>query len=197
VTDIDVHFEKHRTNRGLGAAIRTGFAAAHGAVIVTTDCDGTYRFLEIPSLLARLQPGIDIVTASPYHPAGRVAGVPAYRLLLSRGASAIYRLLLGSQVHTYTALFRAYRRQVVEQVPFKSDGFLAGTELLVNAMLMGYQVAEYPAVLHTRTYGVSKAKLVRTILAHLRFQAGIAMPFLGRIAGTNPHPSPSPRGRGD
>ena len=38
----------------------------------------------------------------------------------------------------------------MRRVPFYSTGFLAGTELMVNAMLMGYKVAEYPTVLHSR-----------------------------------------------
>ena len=50
--------------------MRTGFEAAVGQVIVTTDSDGTYKFAEMPALLACLKPGVDIVTASPYHPEG-------------------------------------------------------------------------------------------------------------------------------
>ncbi len=170
---LQVRFERHSTNRGLGAALRTGLAAAQGEVIVTTDCDGTYAFAEIPNLLARLGPEVDIVTASPYHPQGGVANVPRYRLVLSRGASLLYRLLVDRSLYTYTALFRAYRRRVIESVTFEATGFIAGTELLVKAMLQGFRVAEYPAVLRSRTSGVSKAKLVRTILAHVR--------FLGRV----------------
>jgi dolichol-phosphate mannosyltransferase len=172
---IQIRFERHETNRGLGAAIRTGFAAARGSVVVTTDSDGTYRFAEIPDLLARLSSKVDIVTASPYHPTGGVDGVPGYRLFFSRGCSAIYRLLADSSIYTYTCLFRAYRRQVTDHVPFESDGFLAGTEILVNGMLMGYKAAEHPAVLYRRAYGVSKAKLVRTILAHLGFQLRVVL----------------------
>ena len=183
-TQVLVKFEHHEANLGLGAALRTGFAAARGNVVVTTDSDGTYKFSEIPALLSYLTPDVDMVTASPYHPAGSVEGVPGYRLILSRGCSAIYRLLADWRVHTYTCLFRAYRRKVIEHVPFESDGFLAGTELLVKGMLMGYRVAEYPAVLHSRMFGVSKAKLVCTILAHLGFQARVllhrlnVMPFV-------------------
>lgn len=165
-----LRFERHAKNRGLGAALRTGFAAALGEVMITTDSDGTYRFTEIPHLLARLTPDVAIVTASPYHPAGGVAGVPGYRLILSRGSSLLYRLLVNRHVHTYTSLFRAYRREVVTRIPFESDGFLAGTELMVKAMLLGYRVAEHPAVLYSRAHGVSKAKLARTIRAHLAFQ---------------------------
>lgn len=164
---------RHESNKGLGAAIRTGFAAARGQVIVTTDCDGTYHFSEIPKLLSCLKPGVDLVTASPYHPAGGVENVPEHRLILSRGSSAIYRLLANRQIHTYTALFRAYRRSVIKAVPFQSDGFLAGTELLVNSMFLGFQIAEYPTILHARVFGTSKAKLARTISAHLRFQAHV------------------------
>ncbi len=172
---VSVKLERHKVNRGLGVAIRTGFAAASGEVVVTTDSDGTYRFSEIPALLSHLTPDVDIVTASPYHPAGGVAGVPAYRLILSQGSSLIYRLLVNWRVHTYTALFRAYRRQVVKRVPFESDGYLAGAELMVNGMFMGYRVAEYPAVLHTRVFGVSKAKLARTIMAHLDYQSRVLL----------------------
>jgi dolichol-phosphate mannosyltransferase len=174
---LEIRIECHAVNRGLGAAIRTGFAAAQGDIIITTDSDGTYKFAEIPALLSYLTPEIDIVTASPYHPEGDVDGVPAYRLVLSRGSSTLYRLLASRQVHTYTALFRAYRRKVVENVPFEANGFLAGTELMVNAMRMGYQVAEYPTVLHSRVFGESKAKLARTIQAHLNFQIQVLMPW--------------------
>jgi dolichol-phosphate mannosyltransferase len=156
---VPVKIERHNPNRGLGAAIRTGFAVAQGEIMVTTDCDGTYRFTEIPDLLSRLTSDIDIVTASPYHPDGNIDGVPGYRLVLSRGSSTMYRLLARREVHTYTALFRAYRRSVIDNVPFTANGFLAGTELLVHAIRMGYQVAEYPTVLHSRVHGESKAKL--------------------------------------
>jgi dolichol-phosphate mannosyltransferase len=168
-----VRIVRHIKNRGLGAALRTGLSAARGDVLVTTDCDGTYAFSEIPALLAQLTPDADIVTASPYHRDGGVDGVPAYRLLLSRGSSLIYRVLVDWRLRTYTSLFRAYRRPVTEKITTESDGFLAVAELLVKAMLAGYRAVEYPTVLHVRRAGVSKARLARTVVAHLRFQARV------------------------
>jgi dolichol-phosphate mannosyltransferase len=170
---VSVKFLRHEINRGLGAAIRTGFAAAGGRIIVTTDSDGTYHFSEIPTLLSYLKPGIDAVTASPYHPHGSVINVPVHRLILSRGSSMIYRFMVDRGVYTYTALFRAYRRSMVEQVPFDSNGHLACTEILVNGMFLGFRVVEYPTVLHARAYSTSKIRLTRTILAHLVFQARV------------------------
>jgi dolichol-phosphate mannosyltransferase len=180
---VPVRFERHPHNLGLGAALKTGFAAARGDVLLTTDCDGTYAFQEIPALLAHLTPEVDLVTASPYHPEGSVDGVSAFRLLLSRGSSLIYRLLVDPHIYTYTALFRAYRRRVIDEVSFESNGFLAGTELLVNARLQGFHIAEYPTVLHSRVSGVSKARIARTISAHLRFQGQV---FIRRLRRRRP-----------
>jgi len=166
----DMRIARHPVNQGVGVAVRTGFAQVQGNIVVVTDSDGTYRFDSIPALVDLLKPGIDIVTASPYHRRGGIDNVPGYRILLSRGSSLIYQVLVDWRIATYTAMFRAYRLEVVRRVPFNSSGFLSAAELLVNAMLLGYKVAEYPAVLHSRQAGASKAKIWRMIRAHLRFQ---------------------------
>ena len=179
---------KHDRNRGLGQALRTGFTYARGEIVVTTDSDGTYPFTTIPAMLDLLTPGIDIVTASPYHPHGGVDGVPAYRLVFSKGASLLYRILLDPELHTYTAMYRAYRREVIERIPTTADGFLMVTELLVNALLVGYHAAEFPAVLRVRQYGQSKAKVWRIMRSHLRFQAQVLRRRIGMMARPAPHP---------
>jgi dolichol-phosphate mannosyltransferase len=171
----DVLIVQHGRNRGLGAALRTGFAHARGDIIVTTDSDGTYPFTTIPALLDRLTADVDIVTASPYHPQGGVEGVPAYRLLFSKGASFLYRVFVNPRLHTYTAMYRAYRREVIEDIPTSADGFLMVTELIVGALLAGYRVAEFPAVLRVRRYGQSKARVWQITRSHLRYQAHVLL----------------------
>jgi dolichol-phosphate mannosyltransferase len=173
---VSFKFLKHQTNLGLGAAIRTGFLSSDGDILMTVDSDGTYKYSEIPALLSMMTSDVDIITASPYHPKGGVIGVPAYRLFLSRGSSFLYRILVDWHVYTYTCLFRAYRSEVIKNTPFNSNGFLAGTEILVKAMLInGYRTIEFPAVLHKRMYGVSKARIAQTIFSHLMFQAWVLL----------------------
>jgi len=188
-SDPRVRIVAHERNQGLGAALRTGFAAARGELIVTTDADGTYDFAEIPGMLQRLQPGVDVVTASPYHPEGGVEGVPPYRLILSQGASLIYRTLLDASIYCYTAMFRAYRRQVLQDVAFTAPGYLAMAEILAEAVLRGYRVVEYPTVLTVRRYGQSKAKVAKILREHVRFQLRIlpraARHRLRQLSGTN------------
>lgn len=181
-SDPDAQVVRHARNLGLGAALRTGLQASRGQVIVTTDSDGTYDFATIPLLLAALGPQVDVVTASPYHPQGGVQGVPAYRQALSRGCSLLYRLLVDRRIYTYTALFRAYRRPVLEEVKWKAAGYVAVAEILVEARLRGYRLAEVPLVLHVRRYGQSKARVAGIMADHLRYQAGLLL-RRGRVGG--------------
>jgi dolichol-phosphate mannosyltransferase len=173
--DADVRVVRHDRNRGLGAALRTGYGQSRGRVVVTADSDATYSFGLIEPLLERIQAGADIATGSCYHPDGGIENVPAYRILFSRSASMIYRLIVDRHIHTYTCMFRAYRRPVLDSVELHADGFLGVTELLVKAVLLGYSVAELPCTLRVRRYGASKAKLARTTRAHLTFQAQVAL----------------------
>lgn len=184
----------HERNRGLGAAMRTGFQHATGDIIITTDFDGTYPLNTIPQLLGRmLVDDVDIITASPYHPNGHVEGVPRYRLMFSFGASLLYRLLVSWRIHTWTALYRGYKRKVVENISFESNDFLAGTELLVKALQAGYKVSEFPTTLHVRTFGQSSIKIARVTKLHLKFQSrllkealfGKSVPVSSQLVGGN------------
>lgn len=169
-----VVLSRHVANRGLGAALRTGVELATGDIIVTLDADGTYPFTIVEPLLTAIGAGADIVTASPYHRDGAVEGVPALRLLFSRGASTCYRVLVDRRVATYTAMVRAYRSDVLRRALSDNDGFLHVAMTLVEAQRRGAAVAELPAVLARRQVGQSKAKVLRVTRAHARYMARLA-----------------------
>lgn len=159
----------HPNNRGLGAALWTGIEAARGELIATADSDCTYPLAEIADLWALLGPRTGVVTASPLHPCGNVVGVPRWRLLFSRTATLLYRLLVGTRVHTFTSMFRIYRRGALRTIPRRSAGFLAVTEMLVFPIINGVEVREYPTAMTVRRFGVSKMRIGRTILHHIGF----------------------------
>ena len=83
---------RHDRNRGVGAAILTGVAAAETEAVAVIDSDCSYDPARIEEMLPLLGPDMALVTASPYHALGGVEGVPQWRLVLSRGASRLYRL---------------------------------------------------------------------------------------------------------
>jgi len=160
----------HERNRGIAEAFRTGFREARGEFVCTIDADCTFDPMALAPMLERLEAtDADIVTASPYHPEGGVEGVPAWRLVLSRGASWIYGRILPVELYSYTACFRAHRRRAVERLEFCDPGFLGVAEMLIGALLAGMVVVEFPLVLRCRRTGVSKMNTLRTLRHHARF----------------------------
>jgi dolichol-phosphate mannosyltransferase len=157
---------RHGTNLGLGAALRTGFARARGPIVCTMDSDCTYLPERLPELVGLIEQGADIATASPWHPESVPAEQNPLRLGLSRALSGLYRLL-GRDVHTFTCLYRAYRREVVDAPRFRASGFAAVAELLLRGMLGGWRVREVPMQLDARRFGESKLKIGNAIVAQL------------------------------
>ena len=158
---------RHERNRGVAAAIETGIRSAKSDIVCSMDCDCTYDPHDLGQMIPLLSEGVDMVTASPYHPRGRVKNVPRWRLFLSKSLSRLYRLVLRQKLHTYTNCFRVYRRQTAAKVSVERGGFFGVTELLGRLDLAGATIVEFPATLEARMLGRSKMKVLRTIAGHL------------------------------
>jgi glycosyltransferase involved in cell wall biosynthesis len=170
----DCRILHHDTNRGIAAALATGFRAATHEVVASIDSDCTYDPVQLADMVPRLADGVAMVTASPYHPQGRVLNVPAWRLHISRAASWLYRRLLGNKLHTYTSCFRVCRRSAVVDQRLRHEGFVGVAELLWRVDRAGERIVEHPAVLDVRRFGQSKMRVLSAGMAHLRLLATIA-----------------------
>ena len=157
---------RHPINLGLGAALRTGFQYTDSPIVCTIDSDCTYPPERLPDLVRLIEEGADIATASAWHPESRSAQGNPIRIGLSRAVSGLYKLLIGQDVHTFTCLFRAYRRETLDRFPFRSDGFAAVAEIMLRGMLGGCRVRELPMRLESRRFGESKLKVGDAIVAH-------------------------------
>lgn len=164
---------QHEENQGVSAAIMTGVRAAESEVVCSIDCDCSYDPHELRNMIPLMEEGVDLVTASPYHPQGRVRNVPRWRLFLSWTLSAMYRLLLGRNMYTWTSCCRVYRKSVVGNLHLEETGFLGTAELVAKLCLSGSKIVEHPATLEVRIFGESKMKTFRTILGHLRLLARV------------------------
>ncbi len=158
---------RHEKNAGVAAAMRTGILNAPTEIVASIDCDCTYDPLELQRMIPMLADGVDLVVASPYHPAGGVRNVPPWRLVLSKTLSGIYRVVLHQKLATYTSCFRVYRRSSALSVPLTNGGFLGVAEFVGRLDLSGGRILEYPTVLHVRVLGSSKMKILRVIAGHL------------------------------
>ena len=159
----------------------TGLRRADTELVASMDCDCSYDPLELRHMVPLLKPGVDVVTASPYHRLGAVRNVPRWRLTLSKGATWMYRRILRQKLATYTSCFRVYRRSSVAGINLTYGRYLGVAELLGRVDLTGGTIVEYPTTLEVRVLGRSKMKTARTVLGHLGLMAKLAR---ARILGT-------------
>ncbi len=169
----------HEVNRGLGAAIRTGFEHASGDLVALMDVDCTYDPMYLVDMLPYMKPDVDIVTGSEFHPQGKVENITWMRLFLSRNLSRLYRIAFRSDLYSFSCLLRIYRRRILADIGPRDSGFLSCTEVLLNAHKLGYKIVEFPLVLTERQHGESKMPIIRTIFDHSSF---ILANLLGRSA---------------
>ncbi len=170
---IDYRVLRHGMNRGIAAAIQTGLRAAAHDVVASMDCDGSYDPGLLAELIPRLVPGVDLVTASPYHVRGAVENVPLWRLRLSRLASKLYGVACWHKLSCYTSCFRVYRRSAIAPIELENPGFVGVAELLCRVIQQDGRVVEHPARLRSRVAGHSKMRTVRVSLTHLGLIAKI------------------------
>ncbi|MDX6770795.1 MAG: glycosyltransferase family 2 protein [Elusimicrobiota bacterium] len=153
-------------NRGLGGALRAGFAACRGEWVATLDADLTFRPAALAGLLEKADAGADLVAGSPYLRPGDMAGVPWARRLPSLMMNALYRGLFGLALTAYTPVFRLYRAARLRELTLTSEGFEINAEIAARALLDGWKVAEAPAALETRVAGASKLRRWRELSRH-------------------------------
>jgi dolichol-phosphate mannosyltransferase len=187
----------HGINRGLGAALRTGIAAAieraaAGDFIATMDADNTHDPALLPLLLRRMKDtGSDVVIASRYAPGGREVGLSRLRQVLSRGASFLLTLTVPVQgARDYTCGFRLYRAEVLKRASalwgdrlIEEAGFTCMAELLLKLGRGGARIAESPLVLrYDLKEGASKMKMMRTISRYFELIRRIRTRPMPRLA---------------
>jgi polysaccharide deacetylase family protein (PEP-CTERM system associated) len=164
----DCKIVEHKKNKGVAGALISGITAAETEIVCTIDADCSYDPLELLKMVPLLeQNNADMVTASPYHKNGFVLGVPGWRLFLSRSLSNIYHFVLHHRLATYTSCFRVCRRSAALKAGGRHDDFRGVVELLARIDLQGGKIVEYPTTLHSRIFGFSKMKVLKTIAGHL------------------------------
>jgi dolichyl-phosphate beta-glucosyltransferase len=144
----------HRSNRGKGAAVRTGVLAASGRTIAFTDADLSYAPAQLEGLLDMVESGIDMVVGSRKHDMTRTL-VKAGRLREIGGRVINWltqAVLLGNYRDTQCGL-KAFRAEAARLIFERSriDGFAFDVELFVIAERHDLAVAEVPVTVVNTT----------------------------------------------
>lgn len=159
--------------RGKGAALRAGFAAARGDVVVMIDADRSMDPLEIQRFLDRLDEGFDLVKGSRFlEGAGTTDMEPIRRWgngVLRNMVNTLFRADFTDLCYGYIA----FRRDVLGQLDLQTDGFEIETEIIVRALNSGLRISEVPSFEAPRAHGESNLhtwrdgrRVASTLLRH-------------------------------
>lgn len=146
--------------RGPAHAIRFGFAAARGDVVVVTMADGSDDASQVDQLARLVRRGVVVAAASRYMKGGQQIGAPFLKSTMSRLAGLSLSRFARVGTHDATSSFKAYDRAFVQRVGIESTaGFEIAIELVAKARRHRLPVAEIPTIWLERTTGASNFKL--------------------------------------
>jgi dolichol-phosphate mannosyltransferase len=172
----------HRARKlGLGSAYEDGFRVglADGAqLLVEMDADGSHLPENLDAIVAAARRVGGLAIGSRYIPGGSIEGWPFYRWLLSWGANAYCRMLLGLPTRDCTSGYRCYTNELVTHIGLDevvSQGYSFQIEMVWRARRLGYEVVEVPIRFEDRVAGaskVSRGEIRRALWTVLRLSLG-------------------------
>ncbi|MBW7882800.1 MAG: glycosyltransferase family 2 protein [Caldilineaceae bacterium] len=174
-----------QTGRGKGAALRDGFGAATGEIIVMLDADGSMAPEEIPAFIGALLSGADFVKGSRFAQGGGTTDMPFYRRFGNWCFVQSVRYLFGGRYTDLCYGYNAFWATVVPHLRLDADGFEIETLMNIRALYGGLKVAEVPSFESPRVHGVGR---LRTIPDGWRVLKTIVREFLGTSRRSLPIP---------
>lgn len=144
-------------NRGKGAAVKAGFAVATGDVIVIQDADleydpRDYRDLLHPIVFA----GADLVLGSRMNGAKPQRAYYYWHFVGNRLITFMTRVLYNTTLSDIYTCYKMFRREQLEGLTVKSDGFEFDAELLAKLLKRHLVVFEVPIAYYGRSYEEGK-----------------------------------------
>jgi glycosyltransferase involved in cell wall biosynthesis len=150
----------HGTNRGYGAALRSGFSGAAKDLVFYTDGDGQYDVLELKKFLPVLQEGVDVVNGY------KIArSDPFHRIVIGKIYVVLMRVLFRFHVRDVDCDFRLIRRSALERIALGHSSGVICLELVKKLELAGFRFVDFPVHHYHRVAGKSQFFNFRRLFA--------------------------------
>jgi glycosyltransferase involved in cell wall biosynthesis len=165
--DSRVLVVKLRRNFGQTSALAAGFDHAQGSFVLAMDGDLQHDPDEIPNFLAKLEEGYDVVSGWRSQRADNVL----LRQIPSRAANWLMARLSGVSIHDFGTTFKAYRREVIQNIPLYGEmhRFIPALASWYGASICEIPISNPQRVFGKSHYGISRTVRVFFDLLTIRF----------------------------
>jgi len=134
--------------RGYGAALIGGIAAAKGQYVIMGDADDSYDFSALDGILAKLREGNDLVMGNRFKGGIANGAMPfLHRYLGNPVLSFIGRLFYRVPISDFHCGLRGFSRDAMHNLPLTSSGMEFASEMVVKSAMHGLRIAEVPVTL--------------------------------------------------
>lgn len=166
--DSHVVVVHHPQNRKLGGAIKTGFAAATGDLILYTDADLPFDMAELPRAV-RLMRDYDVDLVSAYRLDRTGEGY--LRTVYTFWYNLLIRTMFGVKARDINFAFKLCRARLFDHVELRSEGSFIDAELVIRSTRLGFEMLQFGVDYFPRTRGestLSSPGVILTILREMR-----------------------------
>jgi glycosyltransferase involved in cell wall biosynthesis len=146
--------------KGKGDALRAGFAAATGDIIVMMDADGSTDPAEIPAFVGALLGGADFAKGSRFAQGGGTSDMPLHRRLGNWAFVMMVRLFFGGNYSDLCYGYNAIWSNIVPDLQLEGDGFEIETVLNLRVLRAGLKVVEVPSFEFKRVCGEGRLRTI-------------------------------------
>lgn len=151
----------YQTGKGKGDALRCGFAACNGDIIVMIDADGSTDPLEIPSFIEALVGGADMAKGSRCLASGGSDDITWLRWLGNRALNGMVSRMFQSAFTDLCYGYIAFWRDCLEFFEVDCQGFEVEAQIILRARKANLKIVEVPSYEYSRIHGASHLNTFR------------------------------------
>jgi glycosyltransferase involved in cell wall biosynthesis len=153
--DPNLRVVRHERNRGKGAAVRTGIAAAIGDVIIVQDADLEYDPNDFYAVLKPIFDGrVGVVYGSRFM--GSHTGMYFWNALGNKFLTFLTNFLFNCWISDMETCYKAFRADIIKTIPLESNDFRIEPEITAKILLRKERIFEVPVSYIGRTYEEGK-----------------------------------------
>jgi hypothetical protein len=139
----------HAEEKGYGAALQAGIAAARGQYVIMGDADDSYDFSRLEPFVERLRGGYDLVMGNRFQGGILPGAMPwLHRYVGNPVLTGILNLFFHSGIRDAHCGLRAFRKDAYKDLDLRTPGMEFASEMVVKACLKQKKITEVPIVLH-------------------------------------------------